>query len=152
MAGVSRAGPRFEGEDEGAAIYAFLARQRFGVVSSVSERGTPESALVGIAVTADLEILFDTLTTSRKYGNLRRCPSCSFVIGWSGEQTVQLEGIAEEPRGAELERYRELYFKTWPDCVAHLQWPSLTYFVVRPHWLRHSDYDQSPPWIEEIAM
>ena len=135
-----------------AALYSFLSRQRYGVVSSVSEMGVPQSALVGIAVTPELEIVFDTVRASRKYPNLLARPACSFVIGWAGEQTVQLEGIATEPTGAELRRYQEVYFSVWPECLAHLQWPGIACFVVRPRWLRYSDFDQSPPLIEEMIL
>jgi len=45
----------------------------------------PESALVAIAVTEDLEIVFDTLDSTRKYRNLISNPKASVVVGWEGE-------------------------------------------------------------------
>src|ERR1700685_2586627 len=98
-----------------AALHAFMAGFRYGVVSSIARDGTPQSALVGIAITPTLEIVFDTVKSSRKYPNLVARPACSFVVGWEGEQTVQYEGEAREPAGVELERYREIYFGVWPD-------------------------------------
>jgi pyridoxine/pyridoxamine 5'-phosphate oxidase len=133
-------------------IYSFMTRCRYGIVSSVSADGNPESALVGIATTPELEIIFDTLNSARKYRNLVARPSCSLVVGWDGEQTVQYEGVATEPKGAELKRYQEAYFAVWPDGVTRLSWPGITHFVVRPKWIRYSDYDQSPPLIEEISF
>jgi hypothetical protein len=133
-------------------IYAFMAGYRYGVVSSLSADGVPQSALVGIAVTPELEIVFDTVNSSRKYRNLTQRLSCSFVVGWGGEKTVQYEGIALEPQGAELERYQEAYFAVWPDGLARMSWPGIAYFVVRPTWIRYSDYDQSPALIEEIRF
>lgn len=135
-----------------AAIYAFMSEFRYGVVSSISSNGTPQSALVGIAVTPELEIVFDTVQSSRKYPNLIERPECSFVVGWGGEQTVQFEGIAVEPEGAELERVQEAYFAVWPDGPARTLWPGIAYFVVRPRWLRFSDFDQSPPLIVEMSF
>ena len=132
-------------------LYAFMKQQRSGVISSVSHDGVPQSALVGIAVTPELEVIFDTLSSTRKYSNLIERPACSFVIGWLGEQTVQLEGTAVVPSGAELERYREVYFAAWPDGVDRLSWPGLTHFVVKPTWVRYSDYDQRPPLIVEMV-
>jgi len=113
--------------------------------------GTPQSALVGIASTSRLEIIFDTLNSSRKYANLIERPACSLVIGWSGEQTLQLEGIAEEPRGNALKQYQAAYFAEWPECREHLSWPGIAYFVVRPRWIRYSDYDHRPPLIQEVT-
>jgi hypothetical protein len=135
-----------------AAIYRFLIQHRYGVVSSISTPGTPQSALVGIAVTADIEIIFDTLKTTRKYPNLISRPSCSFVIGWENEQTVQLEGTAFEPQGAELAKYQQTYFAAWPDGPTRISWPGITWLVVRPTWLRYSDFNQSPPRIVEISI
>ena len=134
-----------------ASLLQFLRRQRYGVVSSVAADGTPQSALVGIATSAALEIVFDTLATTRKYVNLRARPRCSLVIGWSGEQTVQLEGEALFPTGTELERYRNVYFEAWPDGRDRLSWSGIAHIVVRPHWIRYSDFDQSPPLIVEGA-
>src|ERR1700761_5026528 len=67
-------------------------------------------------------------------------------------QTVQFEGIAVEPQGRELKRYQEMYFAVWPDGPLRMTWPGLTYFVVRPRWIRYSDFDQRPPLIEEMTL
>jgi hypothetical protein len=135
-------------------LCAFLARHRLGVLGTICHTETPQSALVGIAVTPRLEIIFDTVKSSRKYPNLVARPGCSFVIGgWgAGEQTVQYEGEAEELKSPELERYQEIYFKTWPDGPARMSWPGIVYFVVRPTWIRYSDFDQNPPLIREFTF
>jgi len=137
---------------EKTSIYAFMTGYRYGVVSSIAANRVPQSALVGIAVTPELEIVFDTLNSTRKYKNLIKQPSCSFVVGWGGEKTIQYEGTAAEPKGAELERCQEVYFAVWPDGLARMSWPGITYFVVRPKWVRYSDYDQNPPLIEEMLF
>jgi pyridoxine/pyridoxamine 5'-phosphate oxidase len=134
------------------ALYEFLARNRYGVVSSIYAEGEPQSALVGIAITSELEIVFDTLNSSRKYANLVARPACSFVVGWEGEKTVQLEGLAREAAGLDLERCQEAYFATWPDGKSRLRWPGIAYFAVKPVWIRYSDYDQDPPCIQEYPI
>lgn len=130
-----------------------MSQHRYGVVSSISEHGTPQSALVGIATSPDLEIIFDTVKNWRKYPNLIARPACSFVVGgWAGEQTVQFEGLAIEPKGPDLERYQKIYFAAWPDGPARMAWPGIAYFVIRPRWIRYSDFDQRPPLIEEMTI
>ncbi|HTS51607.1 MAG TPA: pyridoxamine 5'-phosphate oxidase family protein [Bryobacteraceae bacterium] len=131
-------------------LFEFLDRHKLGVLGSVSPEGVPQSALVGIAVTPALDIIFDTVKSSRKYRNLVTKPACSFVVGWAGETTVQFQGDACQPSGGELAAYQEVYFKKWLDGPARLSWPGITYFVVRPTWIRYSDYDQNPPLIQEF--
>jgi pyridoxine/pyridoxamine 5'-phosphate oxidase len=133
------------------ALHAFIQRQRYGVVSSVAANGTPQSALVGIAATPCLEIVFDTLKNTRKYANLAQRPACSMAIGWTGEQTLQLDGVAEELHGEARNKLLDVYFRQWPECREHRHWPGIAYFVVRPRWIRFSDYEQRPPLIEEFG-
>jgi pyridoxine/pyridoxamine 5'-phosphate oxidase len=67
-----------------------------GVLSSLGPMGAPQSALVGIAITPELEIIFDTVEKSRKFANIARDPRVAFLIGWQGEVTVQYEGVARQ--------------------------------------------------------
>ena len=83
-------------------LLQFLHKHRLGVVATTSPSGEPQSAVVGIAVTDQLEIVFDTLSTTRKCKNLRRYPNISVVVGWDNEITVQYEGIADEPQARSL--------------------------------------------------
>jgi len=133
-------------------LYHFIASCKLGVLATVAGSNTPQSALVGIAITRNLEIIFDTVKSSRKYPNLIATPSCCFVIGWTSEQTAQYEGEAEELHGAEAEGYRKTYFEAWPECRTHLSWPGIVHFVVRPTWIRYSDFDQNPPFIREFTF
>ena len=137
-----------------AELYTFMAKQKLGVLGTISQTASPESALVGIAITPQLEIVFDTVKSSRKYPNLIARPACSFVIGGWGatEQTIQYEGEAEELKSPELNRYQEIYFRAWPDGPARSSWPGIVYFVVRPTWIRYSDFDQDPPLIREFTF
>jgi pyridoxine/pyridoxamine 5'-phosphate oxidase len=137
------------------ALYSFMAGERYAVLSSVAEDGSPQSALIGIAVTEKLEVIFDTVKSSRKYANLKRRHECSLVLGLggsSGDKTVQLEGVAEELGGEGRNPYLEVYFTAWPDGLARLSWPGLVHFVVHPRWIRSSDFGQSPPVIEEFRL
>ena len=66
-------------------------------------------------MTDDLELVFDTLASTRKAANLRRDARVAVVIGWDEAQTVQLEGVADEPAGAELARLQAAYFGAFAD-------------------------------------
>ena len=133
-----------------AEIYDFIRTRKLAVLASIGPQGEPQAALIGIAVSLELEIIFDTVKSSRKFANLVARPRIALVIGWKGETTVQYEGIASELLGAELARAKEIYFKTWPEGREHEQWPGIAYFLVRPTWLRYSDFDLRR--IEEMRL
>ena len=133
-------------------LVAFIKSEKFAVLSWVNDRGTPESALVGIAVTSQLEIVFDTVKTSRKYGQLCARPEAAFVVGCSGDQTLQYEGTARELTGAELDRYKPVYFAAFPDGPSRQNWPAICYFILKPKWIRFSDYGETPRLIEEFSF
>lgn len=130
-------------------VFEFMNRESLAVLATVSEGGQPEAALMGFAVTPDLEIIFDTVKSSRKYPNLKKNPRVAWVIGCTTEITVQYEGIAEELQGAELAKYKQPYFAKFPDGPARESWPGITYFVVRPTWVRYCDYNPATRRIEE---
>jgi uncharacterized glyoxalase superfamily protein PhnB/general stress protein 26 len=133
-------------------ILAFLRRYRLAVQSSVGPDGAPQSAVVGFAVSDALEIVFDTLESSRKARNLRADPRVSLVIGWDHEITAQIEGIADFPTGDERDRIRDVYFASWPDGRDRLAWPGITHVRARPNWIRYSDFTVDPARIAEIDL
>jgi len=51
-----------------------------------------------------------------------------------------------------LQRYQEIYFAVWPEGRERLRWPAIAYFVVRPRWIRYSDYERKPPLVAEISL
>jgi general stress protein 26 len=135
-------------------LLAFMRQQQYAVQASVSASVTPQSAVVGIVVSDRFEVFFDTLASSRKAVNLRHHPAIAFTIGSlddGAQRSVQLEGIADEPRGAELDRFLALYFETFPDGRERQAWPGITYFRVKPTWLRYSNYAANPPQIVELT-
>lgn len=139
------------GHSQRKALFEFIAAQSFAVAATNCANASPESALLGIAVTPELEIIFETTEATRKCANLRRDPRISFVIGWVDERTLQYEGVADEPASRELEKLKECFFAAHPDLRAHEQWPGLTYFRVKPRWIRFSSYYR-PRLVEEISF
>jgi general stress protein 26 len=135
-------------------LLEFMRLHRLAVQTSVSSAGTPQAAIVGFAVTDRFEIVFDTLQNTRKVQNLRGNSRAALVIGgWDtgDERTVQYEGPADEPAGAELERLKQAYYAVYPDGVSRSRWPGLIYVRVKPEWIRYSDYNRNPPEIVEFT-
>ncbi len=128
-----------------------MRARRLAVVSTVSEGGLPEAALVGIVVTNDERIVFDTVKGSRKYANLRRRNGIALVVGWEEEITVQLEGTAEEPTGIDREYCKEAYFVAHPDGRDRQEWPDIAYIAMRITWMRYCDYAAGGVGIVELT-
>jgi pyridoxamine 5'-phosphate oxidase-like protein len=136
-----------------ASLLHFLRSHRLAVQASIAGKDRVQAAVVGIAVTDRFELIFDTLTITRKARNLARNPHIAFVIGGSAEgedESVQYEGIADLPAGAELETLQTVYFRAFPDGQGRLAWPGIRYFRVKPRWLRYSNYRIDPPLIVEL--
>jgi len=133
-------------------LIAFIRRHRLAVVASTAPAGAPQAAVVGMAVTDELELVFDTLGTTRKAQNLRRDGRAAVVMGWDDEQTVQLEGLADEPAGETLERLKRSYFLAFPDGPTRLSWPGITYFRIRPTWARCSDFRPGSARVVELDL
>jgi general stress protein 26 len=134
-------------------LYDFLSSHKLAVISSVSSDNFPQSALIGFAVAHELRIIFDTVTDSRKYHNLISNPNASLVIGWNSEKTAQFEGKAYIPQFDELEELKAVYYQAYPDGWQRAAtWPNLTYFCIKPTWIRYSDFNTDPPQIIEMTF
>jgi len=135
-------------------LLAFMRQERYAAQASVSAAGAPQAAIVGIVVSDRFEVFFDTLASTRKAANLRANPRVAFVIGPAGPtaaQTVQFEGVADEPSGPDLERLLEHYFARFPDGRARQSWPGLIYMRIKPTWIRYSDFLVDPPAVIEFT-
>lgn len=129
-------------------LLAFLRLHRYAVVSTVDPNGQPQAATVGVAVTDALDIVFDTLRTSRKAQNLRNSRAIALVFGSldaAASRTVQLEGEVTFVDPSAAHDAITCYLSVFPDGRERHGWPDLTYVVVRPHWIRDSDYGVVPP-------
>jgi hypothetical protein len=136
-------------------ILTFIRGYRWAIEATSSATLAPQAAIIGIAVTEQLELVFDTLSSSRKAVNLRSNRRMALVIGGWNEgdaRTLQYEGVADFPEGAELERLKQVYFSAFPDGPTRLSWPGITYVRVKPAWVRYSDFRVEPPVITERSF
>lgn len=131
--------------------YDFIHAKTQGVIATVGSDGRPEAALMDIAVTPDLEIIFETTDQTRKFTNLQVHPAIAFVVGWGGSETLQYEGVADEPEGRVLDEARASFIATFPQKASHQNWPGNHYFRVRPLWVRFSNY-HPPRKVEEFRF
>lgn len=135
-------------------IFKFFADHQLGVVSTNSiDRNSPESAVVGFANTPDLEIVFGTMNTTRKYNNILNNPHVSLVIGWSSERgTVQYEGKARELKKEETEFYMDLLIKKRVENKKYVHSENQRFFLVKPTWIRFVDNSRDPHEVFEVKF
>jgi len=135
-------------------VYEFIHKHLIAALACINHSCQPEASIVEFGDTPNLELTFDTLSKSyRKFKNLRNNPAVAFVIGWDDKITVQYEGIAKEITGEEAERYKEIFFEKNPDRAR--KWdndPEVKHFLVRPKYIRYSDYDGKPYKIIELKF
>jgi general stress protein 26 len=70
-------------------VFRFMDSERLGVLTTATKFGHPQAARMGFAVTPELEIIFDTVRSSRKYPNLKENPRVAWVVGCTTEVAVQ---------------------------------------------------------------
>lgn len=132
------------------ALYEFIRARGHGVIATAGRDGKPEAALMDLAVTPELEIIFETTDQTRKFANLCRDRRIALVVS-EGSETLQYDGVASEPEGPLLDWARRQYFSVFPQKLSHQNWPGNHYFVMRPLWLRFSNY-HPPRKVEEFCF
>ena len=132
-------------------LYNLIRQNKFAVLATVSKDNKPQSACVGIAVTSELKLIFDTTSDSRKYNNLINHSNVSFVIGRENGQTIQYEGVAANLNKNTSSDILNTYFEVFPDGIDRKDnWKNIAYFIVEPKWIRFSDFNEITPRIEEM--
>jgi PPOX class probable F420-dependent enzyme len=133
-------------------LVQFVRVRGLAVLATTAADGSPQAAVVGVAATADGDIVFDTTRGSRKFANLTREPRVALVIGseWEDERTVQLEGTAAEipaddPAVA-------AYYQQFPTGQERADGPEIVYVRIRPRWARYSDYRPDTFGSQEIPL
>lgn len=133
-------------------VLKFIKKHELMMLATVNADGEPQAAVVEFGELDELTIIFDTLTTSRKYKNLQANSSVALVIGWDENITVQIDGIAHELSGSELAAAKQAYFAKNPRAQKWETRPNVAYFAIKPSWVRYSDLNQDPWLVEEINL
>ena len=129
-------------------LLTFVRRHPFAAVATVNPAGGPQVAIVRFVVTPEFEIVFDTTEATRKAANLKQNPKVAIAIGWDESQSIQIEGLADEPRDRDLDRVKKAYSEVYPDFFhARQSAQGLVYFRVRPNWMCYGDFRRNPATI-----
>ena len=138
--------------DKKAKVLAFLQRCPFGVVSTLGLDGFPESAVVAVSETRNLEIIFGSFAETRKNRNLKRDSRVSVVIGWDRleKTTVQIQGRAAFLEQEERQRAEQNHCLKNPESTKYLNDLRQEYIKIIPDWIRYSNFSKTPQEVWEI--
>src|SRR5689334_11736702 len=125
-------------EDQRKKVFSFIKGTPLAVIATISPAFEPQAALVAISQTDNLEIIFGTLSNTRKYMNLKHNSKVAFAIG-SNRIVVQLQGTAVELAGDEAVFYQNIHIVKHPDSKKYLSHPDERFFRVVPSWIRYTD-------------
>lgn len=125
-------------EEKKKIVLDFIRQHSLGVIATTSGND-PEAAVLAFSENSELEIIFGTLSSYRKYRNLQENPKVAFVLGWDEEKaiSVQYEGIAAEMPPHELEECIAIHTKKNPASAKYAHRPEQKFFKVKPIWIRY---------------
>jgi pyridoxine/pyridoxamine 5'-phosphate oxidase len=138
--------------DDTKLILEFMSSHELMVISSLNDKGNPQSAVVGFGHTDKMELIFGTSNKSRKLNNIANNPNVSAVIGWDRGGTLQFEGIAQILSGEDSIKYSEMYFAKNPTARKFRKDPDEVYVLVKPQWIRFTEVTTNPWTIHEIQF
>lgn len=130
---------------------AFVRDHGLGVIATIGPDGTPQAAVVAVLATDLGEVVFGTERGSRKFANIQQRPAVALAIGWDEDEiTVQCEGLADEPSGADMDRCLTYYLDRFPRERRLVENGELGLVRVRMNWIRYDDpRPESPRRFEE---
>jgi general stress protein 26 len=134
------------------ALVGYVRSQGWGVVASLGAEGEPQAAFLAVAATDAGELVFDARATSRKVANLARDPRVAVTVGGTDGTTVQCEGRADVPVGADRERCAAAYVAAFPQFAASLADDGIVLLRVVLAWARYGDFREDRSVITEVDV
>jgi general stress protein 26 len=120
-----------------------MRRHKFAVIATTEPPGAPHAVRVGVATTDALQLVFDTLASTRKHANLQREPRVAVTFTGPNQRTLEYEGVAFplSVSDAADDAYREVYYSVWPDGRERARLP----FAAGGCRIYFDHYDANPP-------
>jgi general stress protein 26 len=137
-------------EEQKEKILNILEQSKLGVIATNSDSGIPESALVGVSHTSELEIVIGSMNHTRKNQNMKKDPKVSLVIGWDNSITLQIEGTAYFVTPEERILLEEIHCQKSPMYGKFKDNTNQEYIKIKPTWIRYSDFSVNPKEVWEV--
>jgi hypothetical protein len=135
-----------------AELVAFVRRHALAMVATRGPAGDAQAAEYGVAITEDVEFIFEISMHSQKYANILEFPQVALVVGGSEPVTVQSEGIADVPTDASRDRCLRVYFQQFPAGRKRALEPDITHVRIRPRWVRLLDNRPDSFGVQDIQL
>jgi general stress protein 26 len=133
-------------------LVAYVRAHGDGVVSTLGTGGAPQAAYLALTATDRGELVLDARASSRKVANVRRDGRVAVVVGGADGTTLQAEGVADLPSGAERERCAAAYAAAFPQFAASLADDGIVVVRVTLTWARHGDFRGAVPVTSDVAL
>ncbi|GIG19279.1 hypothetical protein Cch01nite_00030 [Cellulomonas chitinilytica] len=134
-----------------AGLVGYVRSRADGVVTSLGPDGQPQAAYLPLTATDGGELVLDARVTSRKVENIRRDPRVAVVVGGADGTTLQAEGHADLPEGADRDRCAAAYVDAFPQFAASLSDPGIVVVRVTLSWARLGDHRDGAR-VEEVDL
>jgi hypothetical protein len=129
-------------------LRAFLRAQQWAIEATVTVLGVPQAAVIDVAITDSLELIFDTLTTPRKHTTSSTTHGLHLLL-------VRVTHVRRRLRAWQIAQMAltwsgfENYLAQFADGRERTKLPTIANWRVRPTWIRFSDFNADPPVIIE---
>lgn len=135
-------------------ILELLHANHVGVIATHGGGETPESAVVTISETDDMEIIFGSSELGRKNKNIAVNPHVSLVVGWDivVRETLQIEGVVVRVLDSEREKIEALHCAKNPIFTKYNGNPSFQYFKLHPRWIRYANLSADHSGVWEVTL
>ncbi len=130
-------------------ILEFLNAHDCCVIATTDNDGKPEAATVGFSATDDLKLTIGTYRGTRKFANLQTNSKVAVVVGFSGDITIQYEGVARELTEPKLSERLKVHHAKLPSALKYRDHTDQTYLLIDPTWIRYTNYANNPD-VEEL--
>lgn len=134
--------------------YEFLQdpERAHGVLGYLDADSNPDTAFIGFSATKDLQIIFGTSDTSRKFAAIKTNPNAAFnVTDKIRRYTVQLKGQVRELTLEELAPFEDDHYAKLGE--ASRKFKTMTdqhFFIIDPTYFKFTDCSGYPWAITEL--
>ncbi|MEP6482098.1 MAG: pyridoxamine 5'-phosphate oxidase family protein [Rhodoglobus sp.] len=133
-----------------AGLIAYVRSRGDAVVATLGAEGEPQAAYLSLAATDTGELVFDARPHSRKIVNLERDGRIAISVGGADGTTLQCEGVADLPAGAQLTRCTAAYLEQFPEFEQSMS--EVVVVRVSVSWARYGDYRDGRHELENVEL